>query len=147
MAVSTWLYGSFNRALYTAQHDFVNDTYKGMLVGAGYTPNQDSHAYKIDINNEVTSSGYVAGGQEISVGAMSYTGAGNLESIPAGNMVWPSVSFIARYLIVYNDSWPSEATKPLVLCVDFGANITVADQTFYYNWPSGIMLKGSVPAA
>lgn len=42
--------------------DFDTDTIKAMLCAAGYTPDLDAHDYKNDVTNEVTGTGYTAGG-------------------------------------------------------------------------------------
>ena len=42
--------------------DFDTDTFKAMLVTSSYTPNKDTHDFRDDVTNEVSGTGYTAGG-------------------------------------------------------------------------------------
>ena len=45
--------------------DMDNDTFKCMLVTASYTPNFETHTNKSDVTNEVSGTGYTAGGETL----------------------------------------------------------------------------------
>lgn len=142
----TVMYGRFLRSLALGRINFEADSIKGMICGTGYVPNQDAHEFKNSITNEVVGSGYSSGGQVITGISATYSGATNKLSVAAGTLMWPTVTFAAKYLVVYNDSWPDQATKPLILYVDFETVQSPASQSFYYQWPSGIMFDIQVPA-
>ena len=42
--------------------DYDTDTFKIMLVTSSYTPNKGTHTRRSDVTNEVTGTGYTAGG-------------------------------------------------------------------------------------
>lgn len=144
MAVTPVLYGRVQDSFVQGLINMKTHAIKGMLVGAGYTPNQNTHQFKNSVTNEVVGSGYVAGGQLITGINTAYSS--KILTVTGGPLAWPSVTLAARYLVVYDDSYATQATKPLILYVDFGAVQSPTDQAFYYNWPTGnVMFKLAVP--
>jgi hypothetical protein len=147
MAVTTKVYGLLAKSMANGLVDFENHSLKAMLCTNVYVPNQDTHQFKNSISGEVVASGYAAGGLAINGRTINYNSVENLITVNASNLVWPSITMTgARYLVVYDDSYSTPATKPLILYVDFGANMDAAGQSFYYNWPSGVLIKFQVPA-
>lgn len=138
------LYGLFLKSLVEGRIDFANHAFKGMLCSSLYVPNYNSHQFKNSVNNEVIGSGYIQGGQDLTIGTITYSQ--KVLTIQAGNMNWPLVTFTdAKYLVVYDDSYTSDATRPLILYVDFGTPQASAAQSFYYNWPSNQLLQVAIP--
>lgn len=140
MAVTAYIYRRFGLSLAEGKIDFDNHDFRAMLVGPGYTPNQGAHQFKNSITNEIVGSGYSAGGQLLT--GVQADMVGNNLVVPCGNLSWPSITFTnARYLVVYDDEYPTQATKPLVCYIDFGENKSAAGQAFYYNFPGGKLLE------
>jgi hypothetical protein len=138
------VYGRFMTSLAQGLIDFESDVIKAMLVGPGYTPNQNTHQYKTSVNSEIVGSGYASGGKQVSGITLNYSS--KVLTISASNLSWPVISASnIRYMVLYDDSWPSDAQKPLLLYVDFETNRSPNNQAFYYNWPSGRLLRWSVP--
>lgn len=145
MAVTPVVYGSFVDSIHRGLIKFDTDVFKAMLVGSGYTPNQGAHQYKNSITSEVVGAGYIAGGQNISITSVVYTQAIKKLTVSAGNPVWIGATFSPSYMVVYDDTAGStDATKPLVLYVDFGGVQVVAAQTFQYAWPAGVLFTSQV---
>ena len=63
------IYNSFKRDIMNGSIDLDTDTIKVMLVTSTYTPNQDTHTKRSDVTNEVSGTGYTAGGATL--GAVS----------------------------------------------------------------------------
>lgn len=146
MAITPTVYGLFLDSLHKGKINFGTDVFKAMLVGSGYTPNQGTHQYKNSITSEVTGTGYTATGQAISITSIAYSQATKLLTVSAGNPVWTTATISPAYLVVYDDTaGGSDATKPLVLYIDFGGIQTVTAQNFQYTWPSGILFTSKVP--
>lgn len=55
-------YGKFVQHLAKADIDFDTAALGALLVTSSYTPNYDTHEFRSDITNEVTGTGYSAGG-------------------------------------------------------------------------------------
>lgn len=137
------VYGLALRSMASGRINFDSHTFLGMLCGPGYIPNQNSHQFKSSVTNEITGSGYGRGGQQISVSA-NYSN--KILSVMGSNLIWPSASFSARYLVVYDDSAsPDNGAKPLICCVDFGETKVVNNQSFEWHWASGIMFQIGLP--
>jgi len=97
MAVSMTLYGNFFKALFNKEVDLDSDSLKVMLCTSSYTPDKDTHDYKNDVTNEVTGTGYSAGGAAIANPAFSYitanswaTARANSTAYTAGQIVRPA---------------------------------------------------------
>ncbi len=107
--------------------DFDSNTVKVMLCTSSYTPNQGTHAYKSSITNEVTATGYTAGGATL--GSKAVTVSGTKVKIDADDIVWSSSSISARYAVFYVDTGTA-ATSPLIAYWDFEGTITSTNNNF-----------------
>lgn len=89
MAITASLYGGFVKSLGNKQMNMNSDTFKVMLLGPSYTPS-DTHQYQSDLGaNEITGTGYTAGGATLSSVTFTYTPAiGN----PTGLAPTPSTT-------------------------------------------------------
>jgi len=137
MAVTAFWYGPAQEGTYGAtaarRVDWVTDTIKVMLTTATYAPDQDLHDFKDDVTNEITGTGYTAGGVTLGTKSVVYTTGTNTVSLRAADSVWASASFTARRAVVYKDTGAA-ATSPVLGWVDFGADETVAAGTFTIDW-------------
>lgn len=139
MAVSAKLYGLALKSMATKLMDLSSDSLMVMLCTSSYTPNQDTHQFKSDITNEVVGTGYTAGGQALSSVTLTYTGATNVLALDAADSVWTGSTITARYAVIYDNTPATDATRPLVAYVDFGADQSDSSGTFTITWDaSGI---------
>ena len=137
MAVTAKAYGRAGLSLMNKEMDLDTDAIKVMLCTATYTPDQDAHRYKSDVTNEVSGTGYTAGGATLASPAVSYTGATNVAAFDAADTVWgPPAVFTARYAVVYDGTPGTDATRPLLGWVDFGADVVVST-TLTITWAAG----------
>ncbi len=117
---TTKFYGRFAQSLLNKEIDIDTDVLKGMLVGSGYTFDQDAHRYKSDITGEITGTGYTAGGVAITGVTVSYDTTTNKTSFAGSNPSWPTSTIIAYGLVLYDSTPATDATRPLICFVDFG---------------------------
>lgn len=125
--------------------DWTDDTIKAALTTSTYSVNQDTHDFFEDITNEVTGTGYTAGGAEIANTTVSYDAGTNVLKYDGDDVSWTitgSVTF--RYLIIYDSTPGSSATNPLLGYIDFGADVTITDGTLTINFSSDGILKDTV---
>jgi len=129
------MYGNFLAKALNKEVDWDSDTIKVALVGSGYTPNQDSHDYWDDVSsNEVTGTGYTAGGATLASKTITYDGASNVVILDAADVVWSSSTITARYAVVYDDSGATAGQKVLIGYVDFGSDQSSTSGNFTVTW-------------
>jgi hypothetical protein len=139
MAVSAKFYGLFFKSLCNKEIDLDTDTIKLLLASSSYTPNQDTHQYKSDVSNEITGTGYTAGGATVGSVTVSYNTGTNVLSFDANDVTWTAASITARYAVLYDASPGSDATRPLIGWIDFGGDVTSTGADFTIAWnASGI---------
>lgn len=134
MSVTALLYGSFPAKLANKEINYLSDTIKVALVTSAYTPAQDTHAYFSDITNEVTGTGYTAGGATLGSKTVTYTAGTNTQAFDAADTAWTTATITARYAIIYDATPGTAATDPLIGYVDFGADVTSTAGTFTIVW-------------
>lgn len=135
------LYGNFLSQALNKEIDWDTDTVKVALLTNSYSPNQDTHNYFDDVvTNEVTGTGYTAGGETLTNKTNTYDGATNTIVLDAGDVTWSSSTITARYAVIYNASPATNATKPLIGYVDFGSDQSSSNGNFTITWDaSGIV--------
>lgn len=115
------LYGSTLAKAFNKEISWTADTIKVMLLSSAYTPNQDAHDYLDDVvANEVTGTGYTAGGATLAGKTSTYDAATNTVKLDANDVTWANSSITARYAVVYDDSGATNGQKPLLAYADLG---------------------------
>jgi hypothetical protein len=129
---------SFKVELLQAVHNFgptSPNTFKVALYTASANINATTTAYTT--SNEVTGTGYTAGGNTLVI-STSPTSGNNSSNIPTAyisfnNTSWANASFTARAALIYNDT---AAGNPSVAVLDFGSDKTVSNDTFQIIFPT-----------
>lgn len=134
MAVTAKLYGSSLLSALTGKLNLTSDTLKVMLCTSAYTPNQDTHQYKSSVTGEVTGTGYTAGGATLGSVTLDYDAGTNTAKLDAADTSWASSTITARYAVVYDSTPASDAARPLIAYVDFGADVVSTDGAFTITW-------------
>lgn len=109
--------------------DWASDTIKIALVTSSYTPNQDSHDFFDDVTNEVTGTGYTAGGATLGSKTKTQDNATDRIVFDAADAAWTTSTITARAAVIYKDTGTA-STSPLIGYIDFGSNITSTGATF-----------------
>ena len=129
------LYGSFLGKALNKEVDWDSDDIKVALLSSAYTPNQDTHDYYDDVlANEVTGTGYTAGGLSLTGKTNTYDAANNVIVLDAADAVWSASTITARYAVIYDNSGATNAQKALVGYVDFGADQSSTNGNFTVTW-------------
>jgi hypothetical protein len=129
------LYGQFLSQALNKEIDWDTDTIKVALLTNSYTPDQDAHNYYDDVvANEVSGTGYTAGGNTLANKTNSYNSATNVIVLDADDTTWSSSTITARYAVVYDASPATNATRPLIGYVDFGSDQSSSNGNFTITW-------------
>lgn len=202
MAVTGSFYRSVFAKAFNKEINFNSDSIQLMLCTSSYAYDLDAHVYKSSVTNEVTGTGYTAGGavlgsaavgdfsgntyttsranttayvvgqivrpatgngylyqcstagtsgssiptyptvvgQTVTDGTVTWTCVGRGIMVMSGaNVQWTTATITARYGVLYDASPSTDATRPLIALIDFGADQTSTAGTFLIQWdPSGI---------
>lgn len=131
------LYGQFLQQALNKEVDWDTDTIKVALLSNAYTPDQDAHNYFDDVvANEVTGTGYTAGGLTLANKTNTYNSATNVIVLDADDVTWSASTITARYAVIYDATPATDATKPLIGYVDFGSDQSSSNGNFTITWDS-----------
>jgi hypothetical protein len=131
MAVTAKLYASVFAKAFNKEIDLDTDTIKVALATSTYTPSQTTHDYFNDITNEVTGTGYTAGGATLA--SKTVTTSSLTFTFDAADTSWASSTITARYAIIYV-STGTASTSALIAYVDFGADVVSSGAAFSITW-------------
>lgn len=116
----------YNSALFgalTGSIDFNTDDFYLMLVTSSYTPDKDAHVFRDDVTNEVTGTGYTAGGEETGVTVTKDTANDRID-ITFDTVTWATATITARGGVIYKKRGGASSADELIGYVDFGSNVS-----------------------
>jgi hypothetical protein len=108
--------------------DFDSNSFKALLVTSSYTPNKDTHDKRDDVTNEVTGTGYTAGGVTTACTVTKDT-ANDRVTLQFAAVSWATSTITARALVIYK-STGTASTDNLVAYNDFGSDVSSTSGTF-----------------
>jgi len=109
--------------------DFDTNTFKALLVTSSYVPNKDTHDFRDDVTNEVTGTGYTAGGATRAVTVTKDT-ANDRVTIQFGAVSWATSTITARGCVYYKSRGGASSADEIVAYVDFGSDVSSSGATF-----------------
>jgi hypothetical protein len=138
MPISQSLATSFKVQLLTATHNFgtapirattAADTFKIALYTSSATLDASTTAYTT--SNEVTGTGYTAGGNTLTVSVVP-TSTGTTAYLSFSNTTWVNSTITARGALIYNSSQSNAA----VAIFDFGSDKSTTSGDFTIVFPA-----------
>lgn len=145
MAITGKIYGKVFTAAFNKEIDLADDTIKVALTTSSYTPDQDGDDYFNDVvGNEISGTGYTAGGATLASKTLTYTGATNKWVFDAADTTWTTSTITARTAVVYDASPGSDATRPLICYQQSDSDITTTAATFTIQWASAGIVEITV---
>ena len=131
------IYTSFKRDIMNGAIDLDTDTIKVMLTTSSYTPSA-THTKRSDITNEVSGTGYSAGGATI--GSPTVTNVSTNGVFDGSDVSWTTSTITARYAVLYKSRGGASSADELICCLDFTTDKTSTAGTFTIQWSaSGIL--------
>lgn len=125
-------YDSFVFDAMSGAIDLDTDTFKVMLVTSAYTEDKAAHSKRSSITNEITGTGYTAGGQAI-VPTITKDTTNHRTTIVFPQVTWPSSTLTARKAVYYKSRGGAGSADELVAVDDFGADVTTTAGTLTLN--------------
>lgn len=120
--------------------DFDTDTFKFMLVTSTYTPDKDAHLKRSSVTNEVSGTGYTAGGATIAATVTKDTANDRLD-ISFANPSWSNATITARGGVIYKSRGGAATADELVAYVDFGSDIISTAAAFNVTFTSPLRFQ------
>lgn len=124
------LYGAFIDHLAQKRIDLDTDTIKVALCTSSYTPNQDTHDFRDDVTNEISGTGYTAGGATLAGVALTYDSATNEVRVAWTDPTWTTATFTARTAVIYKSRGGAASADELVAYCTDSADVPVTGATF-----------------
>jgi hypothetical protein len=137
------IFNSFKRDIMNGSIDLDTDTIKVMLVTSAYTPDQDAHTKRSDVTNEVSGTGYTAGGAALANKAVTADNTDNEGVFDADDPVWAASTITARGAVLYKSRGGLASADELLCYFDFGSDQISSNGNFTIQWNSeGIINHG-----
>jgi hypothetical protein len=127
--MASLIYNSFVDDMARGAIDLDTDTFKVMLVSSAYSPNKDTHDKRDDVTNEVSGTGYTAGGVTSACTVTKDT-ANDRVTLSFAAVNWASSTITARAAVIYKSRGGASSADELVCYVDFGADVSSSAATF-----------------
>ena len=125
---------SYKKAALEGGINLATDTVKVMLLTSTHVTDIDLDVFIDDVSaNEVSGTGYTAGGQALTTKAVTQDNTNDLGKFDADDVTWATATITARFAVIYKDTGTA-STSPIVNIVDFGADRTSTGVDFVINW-------------
>lgn len=123
------IYQSFIEDVLIGNIDCDTDSFKVMLTASTYTENNDTHEFRSSVTNEVTGTGYTAGGAAVTV-SVARDDANNRVNITLGGASWTTATISGvRKAVYYKARGGAASADELVACIDNGSDVSVTAGT------------------
>ena len=109
--------------------DFDTDTFKTLLVTSSYTPDKDTHLKRSSVTNEVTGTGYTAGGVTSACTVTKNTTNDRI-TLSFAAASWATSTITARGAVIYKSRGGASSADELVCYVDFGGDVSSTGGTY-----------------
>ena len=126
--MASLIYNSCIRDASVGSIDFDTDTFKMLLVTSSYSASK-THSKRSDITNEVTGTGYTAGGNAAAV-TVTLDNVNNRVDVAFTITSWTTATITARAGVIYKSRGGLASADELVGYVDFGSDVTSTAGTF-----------------
>lgn len=130
--MATLIYNSFFEDLARGAIDLDTDTIKVLLTTSSYTENKDTHTKRSDVTNEVTGTGYTAGGNTATITITKDTTNDRLD-VTLGGTTWASSTITARKAVYYKSRGGAATADELIAVIDNGSDVSSTGATFTLN--------------
>lgn len=130
--MASLIYNSFWEDLARGAIDLDTDTFKVLATTSTYTENKDTHTKRSDVTNEITGTGYTAGGNTITFTITKDTANDRLDVTLTGT-TWPSSTLTARKFVYYKSRGGASSADELIAVVDNGSDVSTVSGTLTLN--------------
>jgi hypothetical protein len=127
--MASLIYNSFVDDMARGAIDLDTDTFKVLLVSSAYSPNKDTDLKRSAVTNEVSGTGYTAGGVTSACTVTKDT-ANDRVTLSFAAVNWATSTITARAAVIYKSRGGAASSDELVCYVDFGGDVSSSSATF-----------------
>lgn len=137
MAVTAKWYSNAISKAFNKEWIWSGTTVKVLLTTSTYAVGQTTHIYRSSVTNEVSGTGYTAGGATIT--SPTNTLSNLTTTLDGADVTWSTATLTARYAVIYDSTTTTTTTQNLIAYVDFGGDQSTSGGDFSIVWnASGI---------
>jgi len=125
--MASLVYNSFLTDLFAGNCNTTHN-YKAMLTTSSYTESRSSHTKRSNITNEITGTGYTAGGAAVTL-SFAMNNTTHVGTLTISAVSWANSTLTARKCVIYRDRGGASSADELVAVIDNGVDITTSAQT------------------
>ena len=142
--MASGIYNNAKELLLLGDLHLDSDTIHVALVTSSYTPDFDSDVFfSTPEANEVSGTGYTAGGQALSSKTVSQDNTDDEGVFDAADVTWSSSTITARGAVIYQKLGGASSADPLIAYIDFGEDKVSSSGNFTIQWNAeGILNLG-----
>lgn len=127
--MATLAYNSYFNDLHLGRLVVGTSVIKALITTSTYVPSKDNHTTRANITNEVSGTGYTAGGFTVTA-SLAQDLANDKVTLTLGAITANSTTVAnMRQVIYYISNGGASSGDYLIACVDFGSDYTTSNQT------------------
>jgi hypothetical protein len=127
--MASFIYNSAIDDLANGNIDFGADTFNLLLVTSSYTANKDTHVKRDDVTNEVSGTGYTAGGAASACTVTKDTATDKV-TLSFASVSFSTATITAAGAVIYKVRGSTADLDELVAFIDFGGDVSSTGATF-----------------
>jgi hypothetical protein len=127
--MASFIYNSAIDDLANGNIDFGDDTFNLLLVTSSYTADKDTHVKRDDVTNEVSGTGYTAGGAATACTVTKDTATDKV-TLSFASVSFSEATITAAGAVIYKVRGSTADLDELVAFIDFGGNVSSTGATF-----------------
>jgi hypothetical protein len=125
--MASFVYNSVLTDAVNADLDFAVDSFKMMLVTSSYSASKSAHAKRSSVTNEITGTGYTAGGAATTCTISDDT---NKKILTFSAVSWSSATFTTAAAVIFKARGGASSADELIAYIDFNGDVVSTGGTF-----------------
>jgi hypothetical protein len=125
--MASFVYNSVLTDVVNADLDFAVDSFKMMLVTSSYSASKSAHAKRSSVTNEITGTGYTAGGAATTCSISDDT---NKKILTFSAVSWSSATFTTAAAVIFKARGGASSADELIAYIDFNGDVVSTGGTF-----------------
>ena len=136
--MASGIYNRYKANLMNKVVDMEADTIKCALLSSSHSFNADNNTWSDISANEVSGTGYTAGGASLTTPAVTQDDTNDKAVFDADDVSWSNSTITAHFAVLYDDTLTND---DLIACFDFGSDKSSSSGSFTIQWDSNGIIE------